>query len=152
MLLRQSFVRRSEHPNCRNAVPQLSSSLTLTAWKGERVSAQAVLVCPNAIDRMSFTVTDLTCGKQVIPASQVKKYFVRYVLCDSLPDRSKELLLADRLQPATEMTVPASTVRPLWLDIKVPSDQAPGKYKCVVKLVSVWRGMCSLPKMHTIRL
>ncbi len=118
----------------RNAVPQLSSSLTLTAWKGERVSAQAVLVCPNAIDRMSFTVTDLTCGKQVIPASQVKKYFVRYVLCDSLPDRSKELLLADRLQPATEMTVPASTVRPLWLDIKVPSDQAPGKYKGMVKV------------------
>ena len=32
------------------------------------------------------------------------------------------------------MTVPASTVRPLWLDIKVPSDQAPGKYKGVVKV------------------
>lgn len=119
----------------RNAVPRLTSSLSLSAWRGERVSAQAVLVCPNAVNKFSVSVSDLTCGKEVIAASQVNKYFVRYVMCDSLPDRSKELLLADRLEPAGEMAVPAATVRPVWLDIRVPQEAKPGKYKGTLKAV-----------------
>lgn len=129
----------------RNAIPRLRPSLNLDAWRGERVSAQAVLVCPEAVNSLKISVSDLTCGKEVIPASQVKKYFVRYVMSDSLPDRSKNLLLADRLEPAGEMSVPAATVRPIWLDIRVPQNAEPGKYKGTLQAVCDGDKVLELP-------
>lgn len=110
----------------RNAVPQLSKQLNLHAWRGERVSAQAVVLAPQG-GKITFSVSDLRSGKKTIPASSVKRYFVRYVMSDSL--RRGEYLVADRLDPASEFTAKAQTLRPLWLDIRVPETAAPGKYK-----------------------
>ena len=65
----------------RSQVPVTSTkTLILRAWKGERVAAQAVLATPIELQNVSMTVSDLKCGKSVIPASNVKKYFVRYVM------------------------------------------------------------------------
>ena len=62
----------------RSQVPVTSTkTLSLRAWKGERVAAQAVLATPIELQNVSMTVSDLKCGKSVIPASNVKKYFVR---------------------------------------------------------------------------
>lgn len=110
----------------RNAVPTLDKQLSLYAWRGERVSAQAVVLAPKG-GKITFIVSDLRSSKGVIPASAVNRYFVRYVMSDSL--RQGEYLVADRLDPATEFTAEAQTLRPLWLDIRVPQSAAPGKYK-----------------------
>ncbi len=119
----------------RSQVPQTSkSSPLLRAWRGERVSAQAVLATPTDLDEVSFEVSDLKCGRNVIPASAVKKYFVRYVMADSYKDRNDTVLVADRLDPVGSLKVEANTARPLWLDIHVPAEAKAGTYKGTVSV------------------
>ena len=60
----------------------ISKTLSLTGWRGERVAAQAVLSTPLDLSNVSFTVSDLKSNKCTIPASSIKRYFVRYVLTD----------------------------------------------------------------------
>ena len=126
----------------RSEVPAtLSKKLSLRAWRGERVGAQAVLVAPRALEGVSFEVSDLTCGRKRIAAENVRKYFVRYVMTDEYKNAAGQgecgardktqmdsSLVADALDAATSMNVAAATSRPLWLDIRVPQDAAPGKY------------------------
>ena len=112
------------------AVPQLGKSLSLYAWKGERVNAQAVLMAPEAISELSVKVSDLKQGKNTIPADAVEAFFVRYVMSEAFYNPADSCLMADRLEPATgSMAIEAKTVRPLWLTISVPQDAVPGKYK-----------------------
>ncbi len=114
----------------RSQVPQTTAkSPLLRAWRGERVSAQAVLATPKALQRVSFSVSDLKNGRNVIPASAIRKYFVRYVIADSYRDRNDTCLVADRLDHVGELQVDANTARPIWLDIRVPADAAAGTYK-----------------------
>lgn len=103
--------------------------LQLNAWRGERVSAQAVLTTPVSLDRVSFQVSDLKSGKNIIPAANVRKYFVRYVMTDWHGNKADSFLLPDHLSPELEMKVAAHTTRPLWLDIRVPQDAVAGTYK-----------------------
>ena len=45
----------------KNEVPAWTKKLELYAWRGERVNAQAVLLAPQAIKQLSFSVSDLRC-------------------------------------------------------------------------------------------
>ena len=124
-----------------NDVPELQRSLTLYAWKGERVSAQAIVLSPKG-GTLTWEISNLTNGKNIIKAQQIKRYFVRYVMTDAFKlkngtgdcgARNKadydSMLVADRLDPALSLSVDAHTLRPLWLDIKVPASATPGVYK-----------------------
>ena len=126
----------------RHIVPTLSQSLQLEGWKGERLAAQAVLLTPKALSKVSFEVSDLKGSKGSIPSSAVKKYFVGYTMADAYADKKGKYthdhtksslfdssLVADRLSPLPFMAVKAGSVRPLWLDIRIPSDVAAGLYK-----------------------
>lgn len=114
----------------RSQVPATTTkSPLLRAWRGERVSAQAVLATPKTLQRVTFAISDLKSGRNIIPASAIRKYFVRYVIADSYKEREDTVLVADRLDPVTELKVEANTARPLWLDIHVPAGAAAGTYK-----------------------
>lgn len=52
----------------------------MSAWKGERVHAQAVLWTRQALKNVQVKVGELKNGSSVIPASAVKTHFVRYVM------------------------------------------------------------------------
>lgn len=120
----------------RNAVPKLEKSVSLYAWKGERVNAQAVLMAPKAIGSLTVKVSDLKSGKNTIPASAVKAYFVRYVMSDYFNTRKNSCLMADRLDPATgAMAIEAQTLRPIWIDVNVPQSAVSGKYKGTLSAV-----------------
>ena len=106
-----------------------AKALVLDAWRGERVSAQAVLSTPVDLSRVTMEVSDLKCGKSIIPAASVRKYFVRYVMTDWHNNKADSFLLPDHLSPDAEMKVAAHTTRPMWLDIRVPQDAKPGTYK-----------------------
>ena len=71
-------------------------SLVLKAWRGERVSAQAVLSTKVDLQKVSFNVSDLKCGKQVISADNIRKYFVRYVMTDWHNNNKDSFLLAQQ--------------------------------------------------------
>lgn len=106
-----------------------AKALVLDAWRGERVSAQAVLSTPVDLSRVTMEVSDLKCGKSIIPAASVRKYFVRYVMTDWHNNKADSFLLPDHLSPDAEMKVAAHTTRPMWLDIRVPQDAKSGTYK-----------------------
>ena len=104
-------------------------AIRLDAWKGERVSAQAVLSTPAAIGNVSIFAGELKCGRNTIPASAFSKYFVRYVIAEANIDKKGIILSADRLDPSASLAVEARTSRPIWFEIKVPADTKPGLYK-----------------------
>ena len=121
----------------RSEVPATTKkSPLLRAWRGERVSAQAVLATTEGLENVSITVSDLKCGKNIIPASAVKKYFVREVMAEPFYNKKDSMMCADRLEPAGTTKVEAGTVLPVWLDIHVPADAKPGIYRGTIKTLS----------------
>lgn len=114
-------------------VPETSQkSPLLRAWRGERVAAQAVLTTQEELKNIDFTVSDLKSGRHIIPASAVKKYFVRYVITSTFKNKRDSILVADRLEPAATCHMEKGTTQPLWLDIQVPAETMPGTYKGTV--------------------
>ena len=115
----------------RSEVPALQKApkrLGLHGWKGERLSAQAVLTAPTEIGNVSLSVSDLVSGKKRIAASNVLRYFVCYTMSDKDSGRKDSILVADRLSPVAAMAVAARSVRPIWLDIRIPHDAEAGTY------------------------
>lgn len=131
----------------KTAVPQLNPTIRLSAWKGERVNAQALLVTPKPLSRVYVEASSLRSGKGVISSAQVKIYYARYVMADGWldihghsnhhrADKSQfdSSLVADPLLPAQPMDVEGQTVRPIWLDIKIPASAPAGKYQGTLRV------------------
>ncbi len=124
-------------------VPEVSKSkrLDITAWKGEKVSAQAVLWTSVQLDSVTAKLSDLKCGSSIIPASDMSTHFVRYVYTDQLNPGGggcghrenkaewDSLLVADVLDIIPARDIEACSVQPIWLKINVPSTVKAGKYK-----------------------
>ena len=112
---------------------------TAKAWRGERVNAQAVLWTRADIGDAEIKVGDLRSGKSVIPASRVRANFVRYVMTDGLnkdgsgcgyrdPAKFDSSVVADVLDINKTLPVKRNTAQPVWVNVWVPSDAAPGMY------------------------
>ena len=113
----------------KSEVPETSKkSPLLRAWRGERVSAQAVITTSKELQNVSFSVSDLKSGKNIIPASAVKKYFVRFVITDTFRNRKDSTQIADRLDPVETLKVEANTTQTIWIDIHVPAETKAGTY------------------------
>ena len=119
-------------------IARLKKDINLTAWKGERVSAQLVVWTPEALDNLSFIVSDLTSGKETISKDNVRTGFVRYVMTDELNKDGKggcgyrkssdydSTLVADPI-PST-LKVPANATQGGWISVRVPQQVKAGKY------------------------
>lgn len=116
--------------------------LTIQAWRGERVNAQAVLYTPQALKSVVMEASELRNGASVIPSSNITLSFVRYVItdeankdgktaCGHRPDKTKwdSSLVADALDPIDKLDIEACTTRPLWMNIQIPQNAKPGTYK-----------------------
>lgn len=122
-------------------IARLKKDINLTAWKGERVSAQLVVWTPEALDNLSFIVSDLTSGKETISKDNVRTGFVRYVMTDELNKDGKggcgyrkssdydSTLVADPIDHiASTLTVPANATQGGWISVCVPQQVKAGKY------------------------
>lgn len=122
-------------------IARLKKDINLTAWKGERVSAQLVVWTPEALDNLSFIVSDLTSGKETISKDNVRTGFVRYVMTDELNKDRKggcgyrkssdydSTLVADPIDHiASTLTVPANATQGGWISVRVPQQVKAGKY------------------------
>ena len=122
-------------------IARLKKDINLTAWKGERVSAQLVVWTPEALDNLSFIVSDLTSGKETISKDNVRTGFVRYVMTDELNKDGKggcgyrkssdydSTLVADPIDHiASTLTVPANATQGGWISVRVPQQVKDGKY------------------------
>lgn len=122
-------------------IARLKKDINLTAWKGERVSAQLVVWTPEALDNLSFIVSDLTSGKETISKDNVRTGFVRYVMTDELNKDGKggcgyrkssdydSTLVADPIDHiASTLTVPANATQGGWISVRVPQQVKAGKF------------------------
>ena len=129
----QSFVWGSTDVRYdRTITPESCAAPALTAWKGERVSAQAVFSADS--DReLTISASDLKCGENVIPTSCISYGFVDYVIADYFERMGENVKLQpDRIVNAESRTVPAGCNCPVWFTIKVPQGTPAGRYKgCV---------------------
>lgn len=119
-----------------------TGTLRLKAWKGERVNAQAVLWTQKDLEGAEMTVSELKNGNSVIPASAVRTHFVRYVMTDELNKDGSggcgarenkaewdSSMVADVLDIVRVREVKARTTQSVWLNVWVPAEAKPGKYK-----------------------
>ena len=129
----------------RSHVPALQSQpLMLTAWRGERVSAQLVVVAPQAIDRVEVSVSDLKCGRLAIPSEAVHIYKVGYVMADNFR-KNDSALVADRLTEQATFSMDARQTRPVWLTVDVSQGVKAGLY-------TGWVTVSSDGRQHRLRL
>lgn len=97
-----------------------AQGIPLVAWRGERVSAHVVLASDATHQALRFDSLRLAhaAGDSSIAGSA---RFVRYTLADGVPQ-------GDILDPASTLDLPAGSNRPVWIEINVPRDAAPGDY------------------------
>lgn len=116
-------------------------NISLTAWKGEKVSAQLVVWTPEALDKLSFSVSELKSGSSIINGKDIRTGFVRYVMTDELNKDGKggcgyrnnadfdSTLVADPIDHLTStLMIPANTTQGGWISISVPQQAKAGKY------------------------
>lgn len=123
-------------------------SLELTAWKGERASAQWVLWGDTPASSLSFSIEELVHSNKQdrITGDHIFTGFVRYVMTDELnkdgkggcgnrPDATAfdSSLVADPIDHlAKELVVAARTTQGGWIRVGVPRDVTPGIYSGIV--------------------
>ncbi len=113
-----------------------------SAWRGEKVFAQAVISSDAELEDVTLSVSDLSNGKSGIKSGNISVQFVSFVVSDLLDttkygqcgqrlDKSEwgEVLVADVLDLNESMNIPAGRKQPVWMTVNVPSDAKPGKYK-----------------------
>lgn len=113
-----------------------------SAWRGEKVFAQAVISSDAELKDVTVAVSDLRSGKSVIGSGNISVQFVSFVVsdlldttkfgqCSSREDKSKwgDVLVADVLDLKESMNIPAGRKQPVWMTVNVPSNAKPGKYR-----------------------
>lgn len=115
-------------------IEKKQKSIHLEGWKGERVSAQALVWSNEEISDLNFEISQLTSKNNQIDASAA---FVRYVMQDNFltcgyRTSSKDYdstLVADPIDHlAKSLPIEACTTRPIWVSIWIPQNAEAGTY------------------------
>ena len=142
----------------------LKRTETLTAWRGERVSAQALIYSGTATDSLAPLTLQLTPfknGRHTLPAEAVKASFVRYVKTDAwaTPDGHgagcghrtnhtlyDSVMIADMIDPHAEaLGMDAMSTRSVWVSCQVPADAVAGTYSGTLCVKAGKRTVAKLP-------
>lgn len=128
-------------------IARLQKEINLTAWKGEKVSAQLVVWSSRELKDLSFSVSELKSGKSIISAGDIQTGFVRYVITDELNKDGQgacgyrnsadydSTLVADPIDHLTQtLIIPANTTQGGWVSIRVPQSVEAGKYTGLVTI------------------
>lgn len=137
----------------RTAPPSTASgAVRLEGARSETVSGQMALRSKRDAKSVRAEVTALKHGAHELPATAIRLQWVRYidvtrnssgVPVDELVAKAP-CALPDPFWDSPTVDVPADTVQPLWIEIEVPRDAAPGEYAGAITLQ--WNGgSASLP-------
>ncbi|MCU4156940.1 DUF4091 domain-containing protein [Carboxylicivirga sp. A043] len=117
----------------------------LTAWRGERVSFQAVLWSSYDVNQVECVWSDLVSSDgDTIGNDIIETHFVRYIMSDAdfVSEEADEMtwrdscLIPDMLDNLPCIDVESQSVRPLWVTIKVPRNVSKGSYNASLKVYS----------------
>jgi hypothetical protein len=135
------------------------AKLVLGGARGETVSAQAVLM-PAESDTVTAGVSELRSldGKSVIPSGKVRLQWERYmditkntpgIPVDELVGKAP-VSIPDPFWESAEREVGDGKPQPLWIELDIPADAAPGDYKGELT-VKGKSGMTALPVSVHVR-
>lgn len=130
-----------------------NSAITLTAWRGERVSAQFVISAKDAMTDVTYKISDLVNSRnksQIIGADDVYSGFVRYVMtdeankdgetaCGHRQDHTQwdSSMVADPIDHHLKsLNMPAMTSNGVWVRVWVPQNYDSGVYKGTIGVYS----------------
>ncbi|MBO5678385.1 MAG: DUF4091 domain-containing protein [Bacteroidaceae bacterium] len=142
----------------------LKQKETLTAWRGERVSTQALIyggVATDSLAPLTLQLSTFKNGRHTLPADAVKASFVRYVMtdawatpdgrgagCGNRPDHTiyDSAMVADMIDPHAEaLPLEAMSTRSVWVSCQVPTDAAVGTYSGYLNIKAGKRTIAKLP-------
>ncbi len=130
----------------RSVAPEAADSTgpvcRLTAWRGERISAQLLLWNADSIGGMTCRPGKFRSDRAILPAEIARTRFVRYVITDTFgpgcgyrKDGDFPIsLAADMLDTLGRFDLEARTTRPVWLTIDVPADAPAGRYRSQIEI------------------
>lgn len=141
----------------------------LYAWRGERVSTQAVIyssVATDSLTPLTIHLTPFKKGSHTLPAEAINADFVRFVKTDSWakpnghgagcghrPDHTSydSAMVADIIDPHLEaITIDAMSTRSIWVSCQVPLDAVAGTYSGALYIKAGERNVAKLPLHITI--
>lgn len=133
-----SWASRDEH-YAPSAVPRLrpTKDLTLRAWRGERLSAQAVVMAKEGQAHVALSVVAADDASAGLARATHARY-VSYVLCDEKrgcgqnPMTSPTYLVPDIISQDSVMTIGERSTRPVWVTVEVPRDLAAGRHELLL--------------------
>ena len=121
----------------RSTVPTTNNdTFHITAWRGERASAQLLIWTAEGINGAETTIAPFKGEAGTLPTDIAEAYFVRYTIADeqlySFKQGGPTVIMPDMLDTLSTFDIAARTTRPVWVSLQVPADAAPGVYKSTV--------------------
>lgn len=120
-----------------------NETAALTGWRGERVSAQAVVWTADGLRNLRCSVSDFAGADGARLEKAGRARFVNYVLADDFdpsrpcgerPADNPVRLAADLLDEAPTTDAAPRTLRPVWITVDIPQQARPGAYRAEVLL------------------
>ncbi len=119
--------------------PKIPSSsvtdTTVTAWRGERIGIEALLVATEATGPLKVELSPLSINGRAVDSAESKASFMRYVIstghrgCGYPDPNLPTFTVPDMIDlPGTEAVMEPESVRPIWCSIEIPRDFRPGTY------------------------
>lgn len=127
---------------------QLWCDTAVTAWRGERLGLEALVISPQGCGQLRVELSALeragSHGTVEVAAPGSFAAPMRYVTtthwnkCGYPSDTLPTFTVPDMIDlPGTEFSVAAQSVRPVWCAIEIPRQLAPGQYIARLKLIDV---------------
>ena len=140
--------------------------MNLTAWMGEKVSAQLVISTNRDLKNVSVEVSDILAKNYKISKWNTERGFVRYVMTDELNKDGKggcgrrpnkadwdSTLVADVIDHVTPaLDIKANTTQPVWVSVKVPRENIiKGMYRGTVTIKEDGMVLKELPLVVNVK-
>lgn len=128
------YAEKEKHEG-QNLSSKIITQWSDTVWQNERVHSQIVLWAEKDVENITFHVSDLKSGSQIIPSSKIKLRYPTYVLgdvqaleCEGQSTR-QSAYIADALSEVTINRIQSSDPAKVWITIDIPKETVPGLYK-----------------------
>ncbi|MCM1483071.1 MAG: DUF4091 domain-containing protein [Muribaculaceae bacterium] len=114
---------------------------TVTAWRGERIGVEALLIATQQTDPLKVKLSELRKGTHKVKDAICTAGFMRYVLtthyntCGYPKPDLPAFTNPDMIDlPDASVSLEARSVRPVWCTFEIPRDIEPGVYTSTLSL------------------
>ena len=123
------------------ASPVAISDTTVTAWRGERIGLEALLISTVSTGPLKVNLSELKHAGKTVSMPGCYAAFMRYVITTAYntcgyPDANlPTYTVPDMIDlPGTSVEMEPQSVRPIWCSVEIPHDITPGLYTATLSV------------------